>query len=122
MQQAGAQQARRVLTTQAIIGLLTVAFALPFGESLVLSATVGAGACLLANLLFAAWVFQGYRAQAPERLLLRIYAAEIVKIGIILGLFVLAFVTIPDLSIPVLLGSYLAVQMLAPVIAVTWRP
>lgn len=118
MQQADARLVRRLLKVQAIVGLLTVALALPFGGPVVLSALIGAGTCLLANALFAASVFRGYRAQEPERLLLRIYGVEVAKVAVILGVFTTAFATIEGLNLPVLLGAYLVTQMVAPIVAV----
>jgi ATP synthase protein I len=117
MQQADAAQAKRYLKIQAILGALSVAAALPFGGPIALSALIGAGACLIANALFAASVFRGYRAQEPERLLLRIYGAEAVKVATILGVFALSFATVDGLNLPVLLGAYLVTQVAAPIIA-----
>jgi ATP synthase protein I len=117
MQQADAAQAKRYLTIQAILGAATVIIALPFGGPVALSALIGAGACLIANALFAASVFRGYRAQEPERLLLRIYAAEVMKVALILGIFALSFASIDGLNLPVLLGSYLVTQVVAAIAA-----
>lgn len=110
-------QAKRVLKVQALVGLGTVAIALPFGGSVALSALIGAAVCVLANALFAVSVFRGYRAQEPERILLRFYGAEVAKLALILGLFGIVFVTAKGLSLPVLLGAYLVAQVAAPIIA-----
>ncbi|MBK1643084.1 F0F1 ATP synthase assembly protein I [Thiocapsa imhoffii] len=117
MQHSDVRQAKRVLTYQTILGMVAVAFALPFGASVVLSVVIGAGACILANALFATLVFRGYRAQEPGRLVMRIYGAELAKLGLILGAFTIAFMTLDDLSLPALLGAYLAIQVIPPLIA-----
>lgn len=117
MQQPDAFQAKRVLQIQTILGLVLAACVLPFGDSVALSALVGAAICLLANTLLAAWVFRAYRAQDPERLLLRFYAAETAKIALVVSLFVVAFVTLDRLNVPALLGAYFVVQVIPTLIA-----
>ncbi|WP_295538606.1 ATP synthase subunit I [uncultured Thiohalocapsa sp.] len=110
-------QLRRLLTWQGVFAVLAIALAAPFGATVVESAAIGAGVCLLANWVFALRVFRHYRAQAPTELALRIYAAEIVKIALILGLFALAFATLANLNLPALLGTYFAVQVLPALFA-----
>jgi len=117
MRQADARLVRRVLRVQAILGLGAVALALPFGGSVALSALVGTGSCLAANALFAVSVFRGYRAQEPERIVLRFYGAELGKIVVILALFAVALATIEGLSVPTVLGAYLVTQMASHLIA-----
>lgn len=117
MQQPDAFQVKRALVYQAALGLVLVVFALPFGSSVALSVLIGAGTCLLANALLAAWVFRGYRAQEPERLVLRFYSAEAAKIALILGAFTVAFVTVDGLNIPALLGAYFLAQVIPTLIA-----
>jgi ATP synthase protein I len=121
MHQPDAIQAKRVLKLQMILGLASVAFALLFGASVAISVLVGAGSCLVANVLFTALVFRGYRAQEPGRLVMRMYGAELAKMGLILGLFTVAFVTLEDLNLPALLGAYLAVQV-APILIAAQTP
>ena len=117
MQQPDALQAERILKVQAILGLVSVFCALPFGSSVALSVLIGAGVCLLANTLLAAWVFRDYRAQAPERLVWRFYGAETAKIVLILVLFAVAFATVDHLNIPALLGAYFVIQVVPTLIA-----
>ena len=117
MHQADALQARQVLKVQAVLGSIAVAIALPFGGSVAMSALIGAGSCLLANTLFAVWVFRGYRAQEPERLLMRFYGAEIAKLAVLLGLFAVAFLTLEGINIPALLAAYLVTQIASSLIA-----
>jgi len=100
-----------------MIGLGAAALALPLGSSVALSVLIGAGSCLVANALFAASVFRGYRAQEPERILLRFYGAELAKIVVILALLAIALAMIDSLIAPVLLGAYLVTQVAASLIA-----
>jgi ATP synthase protein I len=117
MQQADTQLAKRLFKVQAALGVIAAVIALPFGGLVTLSVLVGAGVCLLANRLFALWVFRSYRAQQPQRLLLRIYGAEAAKLALIIGLFGLAFVAIDGLNIPALLAAYLVIQVASTLIA-----
>lgn len=117
MYQRDALQAKRILRLQVGLALAAVGVALFFGTSVTISVLVGAGSCLVANFLFAVLVFRGYRAQEPARLVMRIYMAELLKVGLILGLFTIGFVTLDDLNLPVLLGAYLAVQVIPTLIA-----
>ncbi len=110
-------QLRRLLLWQSVFALVAVVAAAPFGGWAATSAAIGAGVCLLANWVFALRVFRRYRADAPTELALRIYMAEIGKIVLILGLFTLAFVTLPSLNLPALLGAYFAVQVLPALFA-----
>jgi ATP synthase protein I len=121
MHQPDALQAKRVLIVQLIFGLAAVAVALLFSVSVAISALIGAGSCVVANALFTALVFRGYRAQEPGRLVMRMYGAELLKLGLLLGLFTIAFVALDGLNLPVLLGAYLAVQVLAPLTAAQMR-
>jgi len=116
MRQPDALQAKRVLVLQLIVTLVAVPIGLLFGQSVALSVLIGAGVCLLANASFALWVFRGYRAQEPGRLLIRFYGAEMGKIAMILCLFTVSFVTIEGLHLPALLIAYLVVQAMPPVI------
>ena len=117
MQQPDEPQIKRILRAQLIIGLIAIIAAVPFGSSAALSALIGVVVCLLANMLFAFWVFRKYRAQEAGLLVMRMYGAEIAKIALILVLFAIAFTTIEGLNLPALLGAYFAVQVLSPLFA-----
>lgn len=117
MRQPDAAQVKRVLKIQFITALAAVLFGSLFGLSVALSVLIGAGVCLLANTVFALWVFRDYRAEEPGGLLMRFYGAEVAKIAIILGLFAVAFVTIEGLNLLALLGGYFVVQVLPSVVA-----
>ena len=117
MQPSHALPVKRLLQAQFYIGLAAIAVATPFGRSALLSASIGAGVCLLANGVFAFWVFRKYRAQEAGALVMRMYSAEIAKIAMILILFAAAFALVDGLNLPALLGAYLAVQVLSPLFA-----
>jgi len=120
MRQADALQVKRILLVQALLGSIAVAVAWPFGGRVAIAALIGSGACLLANGLFAAIVFRGYRAQEPDRLLMRMYGAEVAKLALLLGLMGVAFATLKGLNVPVLLGAYLTTQIAGHLIAAQW--
>jgi ATP synthase protein I len=114
-------QLKRLLQWQVAIAVVAVLIAIPFakvfGVVTLVSVSIGAGVCLLANWAFALRVFTRYRAQQPGELVVGIYAAEIIKIVMILGLFSIAFASIEDLNLPALLGTYFAVQVLPALFA-----
>jgi len=120
MQQPDVLQAKRVLLAQLALTLVLTVAAAPFGASIALSVLVGSSACLLATAVFAVRMFQGYRAQAPGSLLMRIYGAEAAKLALVLGLFGAAFATIEGLNLPALFAAYLAVQVLPAIVASQW--
>ncbi|MFD2111127.1 ATP synthase subunit I [Thiorhodococcus fuscus] len=117
MQQPDAFRAGKILRVQVVFGLASVVLALPFGGSVALSVLLGAGICLMANVLLAAWVFRGYRAQQPERLVLRFYSAETAKIVFVLGSFGAAYAVFERINVPALLGAYFMVQVIPTLIA-----
>jgi ATP synthase protein I len=120
MQQPDVLQAKRVLIVQLALTLILAVAALPLGISVALSVLIGAAVCLLANTIFAFWVFRQYRAQDPRSLAMRFYGAEAIKLSLVLGLFVVAFTTSDSLNIPALLVAYFAVQVLPAVFASRW--
>lgn len=120
MQQPGVLQAKRILIVQLGMTLVLTAAVLPFGKSIALSVLIGAGVCVLANSVFALGVFRKYRAQESGSLVALFYAAEIVKLFVILALFAVAFATIEGLNLPALLIAYFAAQVLPAVFASGW--
>lgn len=117
MHPSDASQAKRVLIAELALTLVLTATAIPFGTLVALSVLIGAGTCFLASAIFAFGVFRNYRAQQPDALVTRFYAAEVAKLAVVLGLFGLAFATVGNLNVPVLLAAYLAVQVLPAVFA-----
>jgi ATP synthase protein I len=120
MRQPDALLAKRILVVQFVIALVLAVAAWPFGTSILISVLIGAAVCLLANSIFAVWVFGRYQAQEPGSLLIRFYGAEIIKLSLILGLFAIAFKVIEGLSVPALLAAYFAVQVFPAVFAAGW--
>ncbi len=117
MQQPDAPQAKRVLLIQIVLTLTLTAIAAAFGPIHAFSVLVGAGVCTLANALLAFWIFKPYSAQEAVFLVMRIYAAEIIKIVFILVMFAVAFALIEGLNVPALLGAYFVVQVMPVLIA-----
>ncbi|MGQ9658852.1 MAG: ATP synthase subunit I [Thermochromatium sp.] len=117
MPQPNAPQARQILKIQSIFGVILTIIALPFGSPVAISVLIGAGTGGLANALSAVWVFRSYRAQMPERLVLRFYGAEVAKIALILVLFGVAFAIYDELNMPSVLGAYLLVQVIPTLVA-----
>ena len=117
MQQPDACQAKKILKFQLILGLVSVLAGFAFGLSVAISVLIGAGVCVLANAMLAAWIFREYRAQQPERLVARIYAAETAKIVLAVGLLAIAFATLENLKPAISLAAYLVVQVVPVLIA-----
>jgi ATP synthase protein I len=82
------------------------------------SAALGGITCLVANGLSAIWIFRAYEARRPERLLLRLYGGEVLKLAVVIGVFGAAFAFLEGLRISALVAAYLFVQVAsAPVAA-----
>jgi len=117
MRQPGALQAKRVLVAQLVLTVILAAIALFLGVTVALSVLIGGAVCMLANSIFAYWVFREYRAQEPGSLVARFYAAEAIKLFLVLGLFTIAFTASDSLSLPALLIAYFVAQVLPAVFA-----
>jgi ATP synthase protein I len=109
-------RAKQVLVTQVLLTMVLSAAALVVGPHIALSVLIGAGAGTLANGFFAFWVFRQYRAQEPERLVMRFFGAELAKIALLMSVFSLAFLALDSLNIPVLLTAFLLIQVIGPVV------
>jgi ATP synthase protein I len=109
--------AKRVLILQAILTLVASLTATALGFMPALSVLIGGLACLIANAAMALWAFCDYQAPEAGQLLHRLYAAEVLKILLLIGSFAIAFLTIEGLSLPAMLGGYFFAQVLAPIIA-----
>jgi len=112
MQQPGSSQAKRILVVQTVLTLALTAVAVIFGVIHAISVMIGAGVCTMANALLAFWVFKPYRAQEAGLLVMRFYAAEIIKIIFILVMFGIAIALIDGLNFPALLGAYFVAQVI----------
>jgi len=101
------------------MALLLPILAWPFGASIALSVLIGAGVCFVANLAFAYWLLRGDPSEDTAMIGARIYGAEIAKLGLILALFTVSFVTIEGLSPLALIAAYFAAQVLPALLAPT---
>ena len=116
MQLAGNSQIRALVALQFGAALGIGLLLLLFGKAVAWSGAMGGLIAALANGYFAYRTFSHYRAQNPERLAGRILGAEIQKLLLTGLMFVLAIVYITPLSIGALLGSYLVVQVVVPLV------
>lgn len=121
MLQLTPKQAKSLLKAQALIGAIAAACVAPFGTHLALSVGLGALVCLLANALFGWLVFRDYDAGQSGEIVARFYGAEMVKLVLVIGAFAAAWTLVDSLSVPALLGGYLATSLLPPMLTST-RP
>ncbi len=110
-------QALRLLGMQLVVGLLLGLALLPLGWVHSISALLGGAIAFLGSLYFAGRVFVRYRAEQPERLLGRLYRAEIGKVLIVSVLFAVVVILVRPLSIVALLAGYLCAQSIAPLLS-----
>lgn len=117
MQQSEARRLNQVLMVQVALGAVAGLVTLPLGAMAAISALIGASASLLGNGIAAVWAFRDYRAQEPERILMRLYSAEAAKVALILAILGIAFAAVDGLEIPILLGTFFVVQVASPIVA-----
>jgi ATP synthase protein I len=116
MQLTGNSQIRTLVALQFGASLCLGLLFLLFGKTLALSAFMGGMIAALANGYFAWRSFAHYRAQQPERIARRMLGAEIQKLLLTGLMFLLAIRYITPLSIGALLGGYLIVQVVIPLV------
>lgn len=117
MQNLDARRAKRLILAQAVLALLLFMIAAPFGTVLALSALIGGGAAALGSALFGFWVFGRYRANEPGRLVARFYAAELLKLAVVLAVFGVTFAWFAAVNLIALFAAFLIVQVVPPVLA-----
>ena len=117
MQETEARRLRQLLRVQAVLCAAVFLVALSISVAAAISALIGAGASLVATLVAALWAFRDYRAQEPERILVRIYRAETARVAVVLGIFATAFATFDGLDALALLSAFLVTQVAATIIA-----
>lgn len=110
-------RAKRILIAQAVATLVVTLVGLVFGPREALFALIGGATALVANALFAFWVFGPYSAAEPGRLVGRFIGGEVIKLGLIVLVFVTTFVTATAISPLALFGAFLTVQVLPPLLA-----
>ncbi|RDH89461.1 MAG: hypothetical protein DIZ77_12050 [endosymbiont of Seepiophila jonesi] len=114
MQLAGNDQIRLIVLTQTLSSIAVAIILGAFGWVCVWSGLLGGLISTATNGFMAARIFVTYRAQEPGRMLAKMYGSELQKIlltGILFGVVVF---WIKPLSIGAMLGSYLFVQVVAP--------
>jgi len=99
--------AHRVLVLQAATGLIVALVCLAvWGRNGFVSALAGAVTGVIANLYMTFRALQP--ARTPNAALGRLYFGQLVKVIVTVGLFVLAYVILPQVAWPALLLAYLA--------------
>ncbi len=117
MQGLDVKRARKILIIQLAVALITAAIATVFGLTAGLSALIGGAAVTLSNALFALLVFARYRAQEADRLMMRFYGAELIKLITIVVIFAMVFIWVKPLNLLALFGAFFLVQVLPPLLA-----
>ena len=110
------KRARRILITQALCTVLVAGVALALSLTAGISALIGGATATLANALFAVGVFARYRAQNPGKLMFRFYGAELLKLLFVALAFGVVFSWVRPLHAVALLGAFLVVQIVPPML------
>jgi len=117
MQRSEARRLKQIMVVQAVLASVLGLMALAIGLAAAMSAAIGGGASLTANFLGALWAFRDYTAREPERILMRFYGAEVVKISVMIAILATALATLDGLNVPILLGAFFVVQVVTPLVA-----
>ena len=117
MHNLDAHRAKRILVAQAVATLVVTLVGLAFGLREALFALIGGATALIANALFAFWVFGRYRAGEPGKLLSQFYGGELLKLGFIALAFAAVIIWFDPLSPLALFGAFFVVQVLPPLLA-----
>lgn len=80
------------------------------------SGLIGGMVSAAVNTMMARMIFVPYRAQNPAEVLARMFGAEMQKLLLTGAFFAVAIFTIHSLSVGALLGTYLFVQIVVPMI------
>jgi ATP synthase protein I len=117
MHKLDAHRAKRILVAQAVATLVVSLVGLVFGPLEGLFALIGGATALVANALFAYWVFGPYSAAEPGKLVGRFIGGEVMKLGLVALVFVTTFISMNSISPLALFGAFLTVQVLPPLLA-----
>jgi F0F1-type ATP synthase assembly protein I len=117
MHNLDAHRARRILVTQAVTTLIVTLVGLLFGPHEGLFALIGGAIALIANALFAFWVFGRYRANEPGKLVGQFYGGELLKLGFVALAFAAVILLSDDPRPLALFGAFFVVQVLPPLLA-----
>jgi ATP synthase protein I len=112
MQIANKSQAWRAVLAQFAVTLTLTALIGLVSKDHAISALAGGMIATIANMFFSVWVFADYRAQQPNRLLARLYGAEVAKLILVGILFAGAVQLIDPLSGGALFGVFLCVHLM----------
>jgi ATP synthase protein I len=115
MDSSGKRQARRIVLGQFLVSIAVGAVLLAIGPVHGYSALAGGLIAATSNALFAGRVFADYRAQEPEKLLYRLYGAELGKLMLAGAGFAAVLLWVEPLSVGALFGAFLVVH-LAPAV------
>jgi ATP synthase protein I len=116
MQLTGNSQIRHVILGQLVATFVIALGLLFYDRQFAWSGLIGGVITASVNGLAARKIFVPYRAQNPAEVLVRMKGAEMHRLLLTGVLFAVAFDTLPDISVGVLLGTYLFVQVVVPVI------
>ncbi len=112
MQITDRSQAWKAVFAQFVMTLLISAVLATVAPHHACSALAGGLIASAANAFFSFWVFSHYRAQHPDRLVARLYGAEIAKLILVGVLFAAAVQLIDPLSGGALFGAFLLVHLM----------
>ncbi|RTZ73048.1 MAG: hypothetical protein DSZ02_08195 [Gammaproteobacteria bacterium] len=107
----------RLLRYQVFMLLPVSLGALVFGELAAWSALIGGMVALAANVLFAVVVFGNYQAAQAGSLVVRFYAAEVLKLVVVGLAFAALFIWMKQLNVAALFVAFFVVQVVSPLLA-----
>lgn len=117
MHDLDARRAKRILIAQAAATLIVTLIGLLFGPREGLFALIGGATALIANAVFAYWVFGRYRAAEPGKLVGQFYGGELLKLGFVALAFAAVIILSDALSPLAMFGAFFVVQVLPPLLA-----
>jgi len=116
MDDDGKRRVKRLVTLQFLAASILALGLLLAGPVYAYSSLTGGLIAAFASAAFAGRVFVDYRAQEPQLLLMRLYGAELLKLVLVGVLFAGAYLWIEPLSPGALLGAFLIIYLVPPVI------
>ena len=102
---------RKLLKIQLLMVVCVPILLIPFGLTVVKSAFFGAVIVTISSHVSAMLAFGKYTAQKPEKILVKFYGAEIIKLTIVIALFVLIMLFFKPLNIVALLTVFFMTQV-----------
>jgi ATP synthase protein I len=117
MHDLDAHRAKRILIAQAAATLVVTLIGLFFGLREGLFALIGGATALIANAVFAYWVFGRYRAAEPGKLVGQFFGGELLKLGFVALAFAAVIILSDALSPLAMFGAFFVVQVLPPLLA-----